>query len=96
MAFYIPIHRIASPKFSLRPTTHLPPRPRRPPLQRLTEAENQRLLSGERIQKQTSNGRVGSGLVVVDVEAEVATVMAVLSDIDRCVCHWMLLCLSTG
>jgi hypothetical protein len=43
------------------------------------------LLSGERIQKQTRTGRVGSGLVVVDVEAEVATVLAVLSDVDRCV-----------
>lgn len=61
------------------------PCPRRPPLQRLTDAEKQRLLSGERIQKQTRTGRVGSGLVVVDVEAEVATVLAVLSDVDRCV-----------
>uniref|UniRef100_A0A7S0H7N8 Coenzyme Q-binding protein COQ10 START domain-containing protein n=1 Tax=Hanusia phi TaxID=3032 RepID=A0A7S0H7N8_9CRYP len=58
-------------------------RPRRPPLPRLTDAEVSRLLAGDRVEKQTRSGLLGEGLVVVDVKADVSTVMAVLSDVER-------------
>jgi len=57
--------------------------PFRPKLPALTPAEERALLNGERVQRQTRNGRVGTGLVVVDVDADVSTAFAVLTDIDR-------------
>lgn len=57
--------------------------PRRPPLPRLTDGEQMRLLLGERIEKQERIGRVGTGIVAVDVEADISVVMAVLTDLDR-------------
>ncbi len=65
--------------------THSLPGPRRPSLPQLSETELSLLLKGERIEKQARNGRVGNGLVVVDVNAEPATVFAVLADISRSV-----------
>lgn len=41
------------------------------------------LLAGERVQKQTRDGRVGQGMVVVDVRADISTVFAVLTDLER-------------
>jgi hypothetical protein len=57
--------------------------PFRPKLPALTPAEERALLNGERVQRQTRNGRVGTGLVVVDVDADVSTAFAVLTDIDK-------------
>jgi hypothetical protein len=57
--------------------------PKRPPLDKLSEAELQRVLDGERLQKQSRSGRTGHGLVVCDVKAEASVVYAVLSDIQR-------------
>jgi hypothetical protein len=57
--------------------------PFRPKLPALTPAEERALLNGERVQRQTRNGRVGTGLVVVDVDADASTAFAVLTDIDR-------------
>jgi hypothetical protein len=65
-----------------RRTQSLPGTPR-PNLPQLSEAELSRLLRGERVQKQARDGRFGNGLVVVDVNAEPATVFAVLADINR-------------
>ena len=58
-------------------------RPRRPPLDKLSDDELQRILAGERLQKQSRAGRTGRGLVVCDVEADASIVYAVLSDIQR-------------
>ena len=55
----------------------------RPKLPTLLPEEELALRNGERVQRQTRNGRVGTGLVVVDVEADVSTAFAVLTDIDR-------------
>ncbi len=52
-------------------------------LPRLTQAELQQLHQGERVQRQSRVGRVGHGLVVMDVEASISTVLAVLSDVQR-------------
>lgn len=56
---------------------------RRPPLPRLSDGDHVRLLRGERVEKQECSGRVGTGLVVVDVEADISTCMAVLTDFER-------------
>lgn len=63
----------------------LPPaeQPKRPSLPRLTTTELQALLAGDRVQRQSRVGPVGHGLVVMDVHAEMATVLAVLSDVQR-------------
>ena len=55
----------------------------RPNLPPLTEEDLAALQRGERVQRQTRDGRVGTGMVVVDVDADVSTVFAVLTDIDR-------------
>jgi len=55
----------------------------RPKLPSLKEEDIIALSKGERVQRQTRNGRVGTGMVVVDVDADVATVFAVLTDIDK-------------
>eukprot|EP00960_Hanusia_phi_P063818 765584-Hanusia_phi.AAC.1 len=55
----------------------------RPNLPELTESDLEALRKGERVQKQMRDGRIGTGLVVVDVEADLSTVFAVLTDIDR-------------
>jgi hypothetical protein len=47
-------------------------------------ADEERLLQGERVQKQSRNGRIGNGMVVVDVQADIGTVFAVLTDLERC------------
>jgi hypothetical protein len=47
-------------------------------LPQLTAEEQQQLLRGERVQRQVRHGGAGSGLVVVDVRAQPATVMEVL------------------
>jgi hypothetical protein len=57
--------------------------PQRPSLPRLTSAELQQLHEGERVQRQSRVGPVGHGLVVMDVKADIATVLAVLSDVQR-------------
>lgn len=57
--------------------------PFRPNLPSLSEEDLAALERGERVQRQTRDGRVGTGMVVVDVDADVATVFAVLTDIDR-------------
>ena len=56
---------------------------KRPSLPRLTKAELQQLRQGERVQRQSRVGPVGHGLVVMDVQADVSTVLAVLSDVQR-------------
>lgn len=56
---------------------------KRPSLPRLTKAELQQLQQGERVQRQSRVGPVGHGLVVMDVKADVSTVLAVLSDVQR-------------
>jgi hypothetical protein len=56
---------------------------KRPSLPRLTKAELQQLHQGERVQRQSRVGPVGHGLVVMDVQADVSTVLAVLSDVQR-------------
>lgn len=63
----------------------LPPaeQPKRPALPRLTTTELRALLAGERVQRQSRVGPVGHGLVVMDVHAEMSTVLAVLSDVQR-------------
>lgn len=55
----------------------------RPNLPKLKAEDLEALRRGERVQRQTRNGRVGTGMVVVDVDADVATVFAVLTDIDK-------------
>jgi len=57
--------------------------PARPKLPALKEHDLIALSKGERVQRQTRNGRVGTGMVVVDVDADVSTVFAVLTDIDK-------------
>lgn len=57
--------------------------PKRPALPRLTTSELKTLLGGRRVQRQSRVGPVGHGLVVMDVNADIATVMAVLSDVQR-------------
>ncbi len=57
--------------------------PQRPSLPRLTSTELQQLHQGERVQRQSRVGPVGHGLVVMDVKADIATVLAVLSDVQR-------------
>lgn len=57
--------------------------PERPQLPRLTDAELAQLARGERVQRQTRQDRVGQGLVVLDVQADIATVISVLSDVER-------------
>jgi hypothetical protein len=57
--------------------------PKRPTLPRLTTNELNQLLAGERVQRQSRVGPVGHGLVVMDVNADIATVLAVLSDVQR-------------
>lgn len=49
--------------------------------------EKEQLLAGERVQKQERKGRMGTGMVVVDVAADLATVFAVLTDLERCSSH---------
>jgi len=55
----------------------------RPNLPELSASDMRALRRGERVQKQMREGRIGTGLVVVDVEADLSTVFAVLTDIDR-------------
>lgn len=55
----------------------------RPNLPTLKAEDLEALRRGDRVQRQTRNGRVGTGMVVVDVDADVATVFAVLTDIDK-------------
>ena len=55
----------------------------RPNLPTLTAEDLDALRKGERVQRQTRTGRVGTGMVVVDVDADVSTVFAVLTDIDK-------------
>jgi ribosome-associated toxin RatA of RatAB toxin-antitoxin module len=55
----------------------------RPNLPSLTEEDLVTLQKGGRVQRQTRDGRVGTGMVVVDVDADLSTVFAVLTDIDR-------------
>ena len=55
----------------------------RPNLPSLTEEDLVELQKGGRVQRQTRDGRVGTGMVVVDVDADLSTVFAVLTDIDR-------------
>ena len=58
-------------------------RPKRPPLDKLSDAELRSVLDGERLQKQSRSGRTGHGLVVCDVKADASLVYAVLSDVQR-------------
>ena len=46
-------------------------------------ADEERLLRGERVQIQSRNGRLGTGMVVVAVPADIGTVFAVLTDLER-------------
>mmetsp|Transcript_3840 Transcript_3840/g.8764 ORF Transcript_3840/g.8764 Transcript_3840/m.8764 type:complete len:360 (+) Transcript_3840:181-1260(+) len=55
----------------------------RPALPRLTDLELRQLERGERVQRQMRRNLIGQGLVVVDVKADLSTVMSVLSDIER-------------
>merc|ERR1719183_951609 len=55
----------------------------RPKLPKLAEDDLEALYRGERVQRQVRDGRVGTGMVVVDVNADVPTVFAVLTEIDR-------------
>ena len=57
--------------------------PVRPKLPVLTPENLLALRQGERVQRQVRDGRVGTGMVVVDVDADVPTVFAVLTDIDK-------------
>ena len=56
---------------------------KRPNLPKLSDAECSLLLRGERVQRQLRDGRMGTGMVVVDVQADPKTVFAILADIDR-------------
>lgn len=49
----------------------------------LSRAELEQLARGQRVQKQTRQGFTGSGLVVVDVDADISTVFQDLSSFDR-------------
>jgi hypothetical protein len=49
----------------------------------LSKAERQRLTNGERLQKQTRDGRSGNGIVVVDVYASPGEVFDALTNFDR-------------
>lgn len=91
---YRPAERQVKCSIALNPSTIytcgdwgllLPPaeQPKRPALPRLTTAELQALQAGDRVQRQSRVGPVGHGLVVMDVKADMATVMAVLSDVQR-------------
>jgi len=55
----------------------------RPQLPELSEDDLELLARGERVQRQMRDGRVGTGMVVLDVEADIPLVFAVLADIDR-------------
>ena len=57
--------------------------PKRPALPRLTTTELGTLQAGGRVQRQSRVGPVGHGLVVMDVHADIATVLAVLTDVQR-------------
>jgi len=57
--------------------------PSRPDLPELTAEDEAKLLAGDRVQMQIRTGRVGTGMVVVDVQADIATVFAVLTDLER-------------
>ena len=54
-----------------------------PLLPELSEEDLVRLGEGRRVQRQTRSGRVGTGMVVVDVAADVDTCLSVLTDVDR-------------
>jgi len=55
----------------------------RPQLPELSDKDLALLARGERVQRQMRDGRVGTGMVVQDVEADIPLVFAVLTDIDR-------------
>ena len=52
-------------------------------LPKLTTSELESLANGNRIQKQSRNGLSGSGLVVLDVNADVDTVFNELKNFHR-------------
>jgi hypothetical protein len=54
-----------------------------PTLPDLSAEDIAALAAGERVQRQTRSGRVGTGMVVVDVAADVDTCLCVLTDVDR-------------
>eukprot|EP00961_Rhodomonas_salina_P141787 1909084-Rhodomonas_salina.1 len=58
-------------------------KPKRPELPHLSDEDLALLARGERVQRQMRDGRVGTGMVVLDVEADIPLVFAVLTDIDR-------------
>ena len=70
-------------KTDANPPDARPPELQRPNLPTLSEAERAMLVRGERVQRQIRDGRMGTGMVVVDVQADPATVFTVLADINR-------------
>ncbi|KAJ1472317.1 hypothetical protein T484DRAFT_1975585 [Baffinella frigidus] len=54
-----------------------------PLLPELSAGDLVQLGEGQRVQRQTRSGRVGTGMVVVDVCADVGTCLSVLTDVDR-------------
>mmetsp|Transcript_39317 Transcript_39317/g.94811 ORF Transcript_39317/g.94811 Transcript_39317/m.94811 type:complete len:436 (-) Transcript_39317:151-1458(-) len=68
---------------TINPVGASPPRPAELASLTLTPEEEATLLAGERVQRQERDGRVGTGSVVVDVKADISTVFAVLTDLER-------------